>query len=76
VLMLCVATFRGHGTLTIRGVMLWKGGGNYDVPVVGGSGVFKGARGTLHVRTSNYWASVGERSSNEYVLRLPGTFGH
>jgi hypothetical protein len=68
VLMSAVTTFRGAGTIRIEGVMRWTGGGNFDVAIVGGSGAFRGVRGTLH-----YWATVAEQSSNKYELRLPGS---
>ena len=67
----CVASFPGIGTIKIKGVIRPKGGGNFDVAIIGGSGMFEGARGVLHVRGANKLAVNGELSVNEYELRLP-----
>jgi hypothetical protein len=60
-----VTTFPGVGSVTFEGVMKTGKDGKTRVPIVKGTGSFKGARGTL---------IIGEgqaKAPNTYVLRLP-----
>jgi hypothetical protein len=61
-----VATLPGYGTLTIDAVTTMRKDGSYRVPVIRGTGAFKGARGTLLVG-----AGQKNTSPNTYVLTLP-----
>ena len=51
------ATFPGQGTIRFRGVMRSLKNGMISVPVVGGTGKFKGATGVLLIGAGNL---VGE----------------
>lgn len=60
-----VTTFPGIGTVTFEGVMKTGKDGKTRVPVIKGTGSFKGARGMLII-------GIGEQKApNTYVLRLP-----
>ena len=60
-----VTTFPGFGTLTFGGEMKALKDGTVHVPVIKGTGSFKGAKGTLIIGEGN------EKAPNTYVLRLP-----
>jgi hypothetical protein len=60
-----VTTFPGVGTVTFEGVMKTMKDGTVRVPVVKGTGSFKGARGTLIIGKGE------QKAPNTYVLRLP-----
>jgi len=60
-----VATLPG-GTLRIRGKSRWAGATEV-LPVVGGTGAFRGVTGTLSIKDID----GGPRSSNIYRLRYP-----
>jgi hypothetical protein len=60
-----VTTFPGIGTVTFRGEMKSMKDGTVHVPVVKGTGSFKGARGTLIIGQGE------QKAPNTYVLRLP-----
>lgn len=60
-----VTTFPGVGTVTFEGVMKTGKDGKTRVPVVKGTGSFKGARGMLIIGTGE------TKAPNTYVLRLP-----
>jgi hypothetical protein len=60
------AIFRGQGTLLYRGVMKDLPGGRTSVPIVNGSGKFRGAKGVLVI-------GPGElKATNTFRLKLPG----
>jgi hypothetical protein len=58
-------TFPGVGTLTFKGLMASRKDGTVHVPVVKGTGAFKGARGTLVIGAGQ------NKAPNTYVLTLP-----
>ena len=60
-----VATFPGIGTLTYGGPMQDVGHGNTVVKVTGGTGGFKGARGTLTLGPGT------QKSLNTYRVTIP-----
>ena len=60
-----VTTFPGYGTVTFGGVMKPMKDGTVHVPVVKGTGAFKGAKGTLIIGEGN------QKAPNTYVLKLP-----
>jgi len=60
-----VTTFPGVGSVTFEGEMTTMKDGTVHVPVVKGTGVFKGARGTLII------GKGAQKAPNTYVLRLP-----
>jgi len=60
-----VTTIPGVGTLTFGGEMKALKDGTVHVPVIKGTGSFKGAKGTLIIGEGN------EKAPNTYVLRLP-----
>lgn len=60
-----VTTFPGVGTVTFEGVMKTGKDGKTRVPVVKGTGSFKGARGMLIIGTGE------QKAPNTYVLHLP-----
>ena len=59
------ATFPGQGTIKFRGVMRSLKNGMLSVPVVGGTGRFKGATGVLLIGAGNL------TSVNTYRLKIP-----
>jgi hypothetical protein len=59
-----VTTFPGYGTLTFVGAMRSMKDGTVHVPVVNGTGSFKGAKGTLIIGAGE------QKAPNTYVLRL------
>ena len=59
------ATFPGQGTIKFRGVMRSLKNGMLSVPVVGGTGKFKGATGVLLIGAGNL------TSVNTYRLKIP-----
>ncbi len=59
------ATFPGQGTIKFRGVMRTLKNGMLSVPVVGGTGRFKGATGVLLIGAGNL------TSVNTYRLKIP-----
>jgi hypothetical protein len=60
-----VATFPGIGTLIYRGAMMDAGHGSTVVKVTGGTGGFKGARGTLTLGPGT------QKSLNTYRVTIP-----
>jgi len=60
-----VTTFPGVGTVTFEGVMKTGKDGKTRVPVIKGTGSFKGAHGMLIIGTGE------QKAPNTYVLRLP-----
>jgi hypothetical protein len=58
-------TFPGIGTLTFKGAMAAAKDGTVHVPVIGGTGSFKGAKGTLIIGEGQ------NKAPNTYVLKLP-----
>ena len=60
-----VTTFPGIGTLTFGGPMKTMKDGTVHVPVVKGTGSFKGAKGILIIGEGS------QKAPNTYVLRLP-----
>ena len=60
-----VTTFPQIGTLTFEGPMVTRKDGTVHVPVIKGTGAFKGAKGTLIIGTGN------EKAPNTYRLVLP-----
>jgi hypothetical protein len=60
-----VTTLPGLGTLTFVGVMKTMKDGTVHVPVIKGTGSFKGAKGTLIIGQGS------QKAPNTYVLRLP-----
>jgi hypothetical protein len=60
-----LTTIPGVGTLTFGGEMKTMKDGTVHVPVVKGTGSFKGARGVLIIGEGN------QKAPNTYVLRLP-----
>src|SRR5262249_43389807 len=58
-------TFPGIGTLIFKGEMASRKDGTVHVPVVDGTGAFKGARGTLIIGAGQ------NKAPNTYVLTLP-----
>jgi hypothetical protein len=60
-----VTTFPGIGTLTFGGQMKTMKDGTVHVPVVKGTGSFKGAKGVLIIGEGS------QKAPNTYVLRLP-----
>jgi hypothetical protein len=59
-----VTTFPGFGTLKFGGPMKSRKDGTVHVPVLSGTGSFKGARGTLIIGEGD------QKAPNTYVLRL------
>jgi hypothetical protein len=60
-----VTTFPGVGSVTFEGEMKTMKDGTVHVPVVKGTGVFKGAYGELII------GKGAQKAPNTYVLRLP-----
>jgi hypothetical protein len=60
-----VTTFPGIGTVTFRGAMKTMKDGTVHVPVIRGTGSFKGATGTLIIGAGN------QKAPNTYMLQLP-----
>jgi hypothetical protein len=60
-----VTTIPGVGTLTFGGEMKALKDGTVHVPVIKGTGSFKGARGTLIIGEGD------QKAPNTYVLKLP-----
>ena len=60
------ATFPGLGTITYRGPVVSDVHGHSVVPVIAGTGAFKGVRGTVTI------GSNADRSPNTFRLVLPG----
>jgi hypothetical protein len=60
-----LTTFPGIGTLTFGGEMKSLKDGTVHVPVIKGTGSFKGAKGTLIIGEGS------QKAPNTYVLRLP-----
>ena len=60
-----LTTIPGVGTLTFGGEIKTMKDGTVHVPVVKGTGSFKGARGVLIIGEGN------QKAPNTYVLRLP-----
>jgi len=60
-----VTTFPGIGSVTFEGEMTTMKDGTVHVPVIKGTGSFKGARGTLIIGEGQ------QKAPNTYVLRLP-----
>ncbi|HZO98352.1 MAG TPA: hypothetical protein VFB42_13405 [Gaiellaceae bacterium] len=60
-----VTTFPGYGTVTFAGEMKERKDGTVHVPIVRGTGSFKGAKGTLIIGKGD------NKAPNTYVLRLP-----
>jgi len=58
-------TFPKVGTLTFKGLMSSRKDGTVHVPVVQGTGAFKGAKGTLIIGAGQ------NKAPNTYVLKLP-----
>jgi hypothetical protein len=54
------------GTLTLRGVVLVRADGELMIPIVGGSGRYKGATGFLTIGPGKH------RALNTYELTIPG----
>ena len=64
---LVTATFPGVGTLTYEGSLTTRTNGDIVLPITGGTGGFKGARGTVTI-------GDGEaRVPNTYRVTVPGT---
>ena len=63
-----VTTFPGVGTLTFRGAMTLRKDGTVHVPVVKGTGSFKGAKGTLIIGQGD---KNGQKAPNTYVIKVP-----
>jgi hypothetical protein len=59
-------TFPGLGTITYEGVLKSLKGGNSSVPIVAGTGQFKGARGTVIIGPGDV------KSLNTFDLTVPG----
>ena len=60
-----LTTIPGFGTLTFGGEMKASKDGTVHVPVIKGTGSFKGAKGTLIIGEGN------QKAPNTYVLKLP-----
>jgi hypothetical protein len=60
-----LTTIPGVGTLTFGGAMKTMKDGTVRVPVIKGTGSFKGAKGILIIGEGN------QKAPNTYVLRLP-----
>jgi len=60
-----VTTFPGFGTLTFAGPMKTLKDGTVHVPILKGTGAFKGAKGVLIIGEGN------NKAPNTYVLSLP-----
>lgn len=60
-----VTTFPGVGTLKFEGPMVTRKDGTVHIPVMSGTGSFKGAKGTLIIGVGN------EKAPNTYRLVLP-----
>jgi hypothetical protein len=60
-----VTTIPGVGTLTFAGPMITRKDGTVRIPVVNGTGSFKGAKGMLIIGEGT------EKAPNTYVLKLP-----
>ena len=60
-----LTTIPGVGTLTFGGEMKTLKDGTVHVPVIKGTGSFKGAKGTLIIGEGN------QKAPNTYVLKLP-----
>jgi hypothetical protein len=60
------AVLRGQGTILYRGVMKDLPGGKSSVPIVDGSGKFRGAKGVLIIGPGQL------KAKNTFQLRLPG----
>ena len=58
-------TFPGYGTLTFIGPLVTAKDGSARIPVVSGTGAFKGAKGMLIIGAGN------QKAPNTYVLTLP-----
>jgi hypothetical protein len=54
------------GTLTVRGAVLVRADGQLMIPIVGGSGSYKGATGFLTIGSGKH------RALNTYELTIPG----
>lgn len=65
--MLVRATFPGVGTITFQGVMEPRSNGDVVLPITGGTGGFKGARGTVTI------GSGDQKAPNTYRVTVPGT---
>ena len=61
----CIATFPGIGTITYSGRFTARADGTTVVPIISGTGAFKGATGTVTI-------GKGEKSApNIYLLHVP-----
>jgi hypothetical protein len=60
------AVLRGQGTILYRGIMKDLPGGKTSVPIVDGSGKFRGAKGVLIIGPGQL------KALNTFRLRLPG----
>lgn len=63
---LVLATFPGLGTITYQGPLRADRNGNSVVPIVHGTGVFKGARGTVTIGRG------AESAPNTFKVTVPG----
>lgn len=70
-----VTTFPGLGTITFEGEMKTAKDGTVTVPIVGGTGQFKGVKGTLVIGTGDQKAPNTYRLSLRHALVLPGGGG-
>ncbi len=59
-----MTTFPGFGTLTFAGDMKTAKDGSVTVPITGGTGAFKGVKGSLVIGTGD------QKAPNTYVLTL------
>jgi hypothetical protein len=61
----CVATFPGVGTITYAGGFNARADGTTVIPIISGTGAFKGATGTVTI-------GKGEKSApNTYLIHVP-----
>ena len=68
-----VTTFPGIGTLTFEGPMTEAKDGTVTVPITGGTGQFKGAKGTLTIGKGDQKAPNTYRLKLKRALVLPGS---
>jgi hypothetical protein len=70
-----VTTFPGLGTVTFEGEMKTAKDGTVTVPITGGTGQFKGVKGTLVIGTGSQKAPNTYHLTLRHALVLPGGGG-